>query len=750
MVCVQFDQEITMNSYVFSLFSYLTWISGSLFISLLFPVDLAAAESTAMHLTESTLSDYVSTLKFSHHRRYRPAQLFLLNRKLEKPSELSHNLTILQRLGQITEWSLKPIVTVEWINVYLKKRDYSGLLHFLGDLANSPEAGLFEKDVFAILQEASTNYDNPDTVKKALTRMLPAFSKWKKDPELISWILKYFSQGDTLYPELLSRLWAVTDTTKFPVSHLPYLKTQLKQLKLSPETVAIHFNTQYQLKNWTYILSEAPAYLRHLLPDTEVFQKARSTYFKTFFRKQEYARLIDILNSPRQSRLLSLTPNETTTLLFRLWLKKGHTSNAKIYLAVLEKSAPVTTLTPRYFELAEFYFSRNRLSESLFYYNRIQHAHASEVLFPLVQWRKLWASRALNQTAKMKDIMRWASTYSFQSKEVAAKFCYWNIKLKLNSQATPLSCYQEHPLTYYGFRALQLDKNYSGIKKSTVRNKPISKPRALVGSESDFLELIHILYLSKKAEFADAMVMRYLEKQFDVVFFNQLSRILFQSERYYLQQLLVDLYFSESIKKAQDVNNPLLTAYYPAGYHKEIKRHIGHSDLPQMLVFAVIREESNFRAEVESPAGAIGLMQLMPTTARYVAKTIRTKYQPTLLIHPDFNVKLGVAYLKRLLRRYKGNLFYTLAAYNGGATNVKRWKRKTGSEDFDNFVETITFLETQNYVKRVIRSYYIYQLLYGEKIPNDASGLLGDSSAGVPNSSSHNEKNGTRRVLSGS
>ncbi len=738
-----------MNSKVFTLFSYLAWISVSLFITLLFPIDLIAAESRVLHLSESTLSDYVSTLQISHHRRYRPAQLFLLNRKLQKPSDISYNLTILQKLDQITDWSLKPIVTVERINVYLKKQDHSGLLLFLGDLAKSSEAGLFEKEVFVVLQETYTGFHNPDAVKKTLTRLLPVFSDWRKDPELVTWILKYFNQDDALYPELISQLWAVTDTTAFPVSHLPYLKAQLKQFKLEPETVATHFSTQYQLKNWTYILNEAPAYLRHLSPDNSFFRKTRSTYFKTFFRKQQYARLIDILNSPAQSRSFSLTSNETATLLFRLWLKKGHISKAKTYLAMLDKTAPAAKLTPRYFELAEFYFNKNKLSESLFYYNKILHTHASEDLVPLVQWRKLWAHRALNQTAKMKDIMRWASTYSFQSKEVAAKFCYWNIKLKLHNQRTPRSCYQEHPLTYYGFRALQLDRNYNGIKKNTTRNQLASKPRPLVGSELDFLEFIHILYLIQKAEMADALVMRYLAKQFDVGFFYHLSPILFQAERYYLQQLLVDLYFSESIKNAQDVNNPLLTTYYPAGYLKEVQRHIGRSDLPQMLVFAVIREESNFRAEVESPAGAVGLMQLMPTTARYVAKTIRTKYQPTLLIHPDFNVKLGVAYLKRLLRRYKGNLFYTLAAYNGGATNVKRWKRKTGSGDFDNFVETITFLETQNYVKRVIRSYYIYQLLYGEKILSDTSGLLGASSAGVPNTSSRKEKSGTGSVQSG-
>jgi soluble lytic murein transglycosylase len=64
------------------------------------------------------------------------------------------------------------------------------------------------------------------------------------------------------------------------------------------------------------------------------------------------------------------------------------------------------------------------------------------------------------------------------------------------------------------------------------------------------------------------------------------------------------------------------------------------------------------------------------------------------------------------MKRYKGNLFYTLAAYNGGPTNVKRWIKKTKSKDNDEFVETITFTETKNYVRRVMRTFYIYRDMY--------------------------------------
>ena len=105
-------------------------------------------------------------------------------------------------------------------------------------------------------------------------------------------------------------------------------------------------------------------------------------------------------------------------------------------------------------------------------------------------------------------------------------------------------------------------------------------------------------------------------------------------------------------------------------------------------------------------------MQLMPKTAKYIGKKIGMKVQEDKLKKPEINMKLGAAYLKRLLRRYDGNVIHSLAAYNGGPTNVKRWRKRLTSNDNDEFVESITFTETKNYVRRVMRTYYLYRTLY--------------------------------------
>ncbi len=134
------------------------------------------------------------------------------------------------------------------------------------------------------------------------------------------------------------------------------------------------------------------------------------------------------------------------------------------------------------------------------------------------------------------------------------------------------------------------------------------------------------------------------------------------------------------------------------------------------LVHGVIRQESQFDPQAESPVGARGLMQLMPATAKEQAKKLGLTYQMTALKeNPDYNIALGSTYLQRLIDRYDGSYPLALAAYNGGMGNVDKWLAKYGDPrkgeiDMIDWIELIPFSETQNYVQRVMESTYIYRL----------------------------------------
>jgi len=131
------------------------------------------------------------------------------------------------------------------------------------------------------------------------------------------------------------------------------------------------------------------------------------------------------------------------------------------------------------------------------------------------------------------------------------------------------------------------------------------------------------------------------------------------------------------------------------------------------LLLAVIRQESLFDTRARSPAFALGLMQLLPSTAGRVAKQIGMPPPSNdQLFDPDTNLTLGSQYLKQLLERYSNNWFKAIAAYNAGEAAVDRWEKEIVTDDIEEFVERIPYTETRGYVKLVMRNHRIYQKLY--------------------------------------
>jgi len=121
----------------------------------------------------------------------------------------------------------------------------------------------------------------------------------------------------------------------------------------------------------------------------------------------------------------------------------------------------------------------------------------------------------------------------------------------------------------------------------------------------------------------------------------------------------------------------------------------------------LVREESNFNASIISHAGAVGLAQLLPSTAREVAGWLRVSYSDAHLSSPAKNLRLGARYLDALVKQFSGSPYLALSAYNAGGGRVNRWLDQWGNVPSDEFVERIPYRETRGYVKRVMGSWQI-------------------------------------------
>jgi len=151
---------------------------------------------------------------------------------------------------------------------------------------------------------------------------------------------------------------------------------------------------------------------------------------------------------------------------------------------------------------------------------------------------------------------------------------------------------------------------------------------------------------------------------------------------------------------------------YPRPYRALVEAEAAAAEVPPTLVWAVMRQESSFDADVVSVADARGLLQLLPTTAARVAQELGVPFSEDQLDVPMHNVRLGARYLGALLKRYRGQAVPAIAAYNGGPHAVDSWLDSFGDRPTDEFVERIPFDQTRNYVRRVTSAWARYRYLY--------------------------------------
>ncbi|MCW8194074.1 transglycosylase SLT domain-containing protein [Proteobacteria bacterium 005FR1] len=157
---------------------------------------------------------------------------------------------------------------------------------------------------------------------------------------------------------------------------------------------------------------------------------------------------------------------------------------------------------------------------------------------------------------------------------------------------------------------------------------------------------------------------------------------------------------------------------FPLAYLEEMNSASASTNVEPTFLYAIARQESAFAADARSPAGAMGLMQLLPSTAKRTAQKIGMKYSYWDLINPSQNIQLGSRYLDQLLEQFNGNRVLAAAAYNAGPYRVKKWLAETDKQlPYDIWIETIPFWETRGYVQNVLAYSVIYGYRMGKQVP---------------------------------
>lgn len=157
----------------------------------------------------------------------------------------------------------------------------------------------------------------------------------------------------------------------------------------------------------------------------------------------------------------------------------------------------------------------------------------------------------------------------------------------------------------------------------------------------------------------------------------------------------------------------ILKSFFPLEYEKSIIEYSEMYNVDPNLVAAVINTESKFVVDASSSKGAIGLMQIMPDTGKWIAEKLElSNFNEEIIADPEINIRMGTWYLKKLSEDFNGDYILVLAAYNGGPGNVTKWLEDEKYSSDGKKLHKIPFKETKSYVQKVKFNHRIYKYLY--------------------------------------
>ena len=487
----------------------------------------------------------------------------------------------------------------------------------------------------------------------------------------------------------------------------------LKNINFTNTEYLIHLGNLYKKKEYTYLVKEFPKIQQRFKSQKSKIDKKNNAdflylYARTLRKKKQHTKALQVLNDTA-----ILEHSAAIALKFNLYLATKQKTKAHNYINFLKGKVDQRIINQLRLDFGNYHYLNREYQDSLYRFSKVQSNHIKKQANERMLWYQFFAGLHKNDFTAKKYLTQ-SKKQKFYSSKYAASICFWEIKAgykKIANEKNP--CFPQYFLSYYSWRAFQLTQIDSKIPplaqtitlKKTIKQKDFSK---------DFLfQVLLKLYELEDEKIADRIVFYFLKTDKSKENFLRLAALFQMQEKYNNLIKLANISFSFKKLKNDAFLYQWLQTLYPLGYYDEILKLSKKNNLDPYLVLALIREESHFSPEIASSAGALGLMQLMPFTAKEVARRKKVRFQKEKITDIATNLDFGITFLRWTLDMFDGNRIFALAAYNGGAGNVNKW-RKREHEDLDYFVEYIPFSETRKYVKKVLRSYEIYKYLYAE------------------------------------
>lgn len=483
-----------------------------------------------------------------------------------------------------------------------------------------------------------------------------------------------------------------------------------------------------------------------ILGENYVSNLPSQLYSKTLFKKgmcyynlRDYDKSKDYLSSCYEKFPSSSVADDSLYFLGRVFTNLDMDDKAISYYQNLLNRFPQSNYSDdALYRLGRIYFFRNDFQNASISYKRIINEYPNGDKLPESYWELGWVHYISGDWSSSKNtFMDMAASFSGTSLEEKALF--WQAKCcqKLGEDNQAADLYKKiisiNSYSYYTFASSNLlAKLHSEIHipKINTSMRPDNPGIADLipdvyknlepGKIESYQDITHIEkakeLLKLECRISASLEIEAGSKELseDPIKILGVSTLFLQAKDYINSQKLISRYYTK-------LKSTLTGSYrdyfyylnYPYGYRNYVDYCSRQHNLDPLFTLAVIREESRFQPDAGSFAGALGLMQIIPSTGQSIAKQIGiSNFDNSMLLDSETNIKMGTFYLRQQLDNFNQNKFYACGAYNGGPGNMSKWISKWGDRGMDEFIENIPYDETRNYIKKVMGSYYFYQMLY--------------------------------------
>lgn len=566
----------------------------------------------------------------------------------------------------------------------LLNSDYILKDYVLYDLADCYKKLNRKKDAFDKLILLSENYKNSPVAKNAYLQAIAVMGDIDLE-EALRLINKYLIRNPENEDALLLKFkllekaeksgefaYVLTNLFLKGCNHALFAYFKLAQMGKKPSINEIETAVKKLYMNGYY-----QSVIEILKNNQELNEGLKLILGKSYFNLRNYYAAIRYLSE--------LSNREGKILLTNAYLRVGDRVAADICLRRLEKenSEGLFWIYQRFADIKRREMRFDEAEKDFIKMLKIYSDKKDKIL-----WNLAWLKISSGNYEEAEKYLQELVAITTNNDRDRAIFWLCKIFQYQRKEAEQYCSLLKNSVSYYAFRL-----NYNGNIKRQSKDTNLNNEITLNGELYTVFRRAEELYRLKMNNYASIEI-------------KSVTKLIRKEEIPIWAKLLIQLNDFRTLVYLAESTNEIDEFSYPVAFYQVLSQN-GKKEIEDIfLILAIMREESRFDNYAKSRVGALGLMQLMPQTAKKMVKFEKNSE----IYNPDLNIKAGAKYLSWLLKRYK-NIYYAIAAYNAGERRVDEWIKK-GYRNDDEFVEDIPYLETRNYVKKVMRSYFIYKNLY--------------------------------------